>query len=119
MGPGGESVPAFYTAFHYHDLFGGVAAQTVFTQERAENGLGTLVPKASEVPMRVYLDWGIYDPRAPLEGWDTRRDSKRFHTLFLDQGYRPAGGEFHEGGGWPNWRNRTDRWLSALFPLES
>ena len=119
MGPGGESITAFYTAFHHHDTFGAVVAQTVFTAERSETGLGNFVPNSNEVPMRIYLDWGIYDSRAPLEGWDTRRDSKRFHSLFLERGYRPAGGEVHEGAGWPNWRNRADKWLAALFPSGS
>lgn len=117
MGPGGESPTAFYTAFRYPELFGGVAAQTVFTQERAEVAMKDLIKNANEVPMRVYLDWGTYDSRAPLEGWDTRRDSRRWYALFQDHGYRPAGGEVHQGAGWPNWRNRADKWLSALFPM--
>ncbi len=117
MGPGGESVTAFYTAFRYPDIFGGVAAQTMFTFERAEIVLQNLIRTANEVPMRIYLDWGIYDARAPLEGWDTRRDSRRYYSMFQERGYRPAGGEVHQGAGWPNWRNRADRWLSALFPM--
>ncbi len=117
MGPGGESPTAFYTAFRYPELFGGVAAQTVFTQERAEVAFTDLIKNANEVPMRVYLDWGTYDSRAPLEGWDTRRDSRRWYAIFQEHGYRPAGGEVHQGAGWPNWRNRADKWLSALFPL--
>ena len=117
MGPGGESPTAFYTAFRYPELFGGVAAQTVFTQERAEVAFKDLIKNANEVPMRVYVDWGTYDSRAPLEGWDTRRDSRRWYALFQEHGYRPAGGEVHQGAGWPIWRNRADRWLAALFPM--
>ncbi|MCI0614368.1 hypothetical protein L0244_15390, partial [bacterium] len=101
MGPGGESPTAFYTAFRYPELFGGVAAQTVFTQERAEVVFKDLIKNANEVPMRVYIDWGTYDSRAPLEGWDTRRDSRRWYALFQEHGYRPAGGEVHQGAGWP------------------
>lgn len=117
MGPGGESPTAFYTAFRYPELFGGVAAQTVFTQERAEVVFKDLIKNANEVPMRVYVDWGTYDSRAPLEGWDTRRDSRRWYELFQEHGYKPAGGEVHQGAGWPIWRNRADKWLSALFPM--
>jgi outer membrane protein assembly factor BamB len=117
MGPGGEAPTAIYTAFRYPELFGGVAAQTMFTQERAEVAFKDLIKNPNEVPMRVYLDWGIYDSRAPLEGWDTRRESRRWYALFQDHGYRPAGGEVHQGAGWPNWRNRADKWLSALFPM--
>lgn len=117
MGPGGEGPTAVYTAFRYPELFGGLAVQTMFTQERAEAAFKDLIKNANEVPMRVYLDWGIYDSRAPLEGWDTRRESRRWYGIFEDHGYKPAGGEVHQGAGWPNWRNRADRWLSALFPM--
>lgn len=117
MGPGGEGPTAVYTAFRYPELFGGLAIQTMFTQERAEAAFKDLIKNANEVPMRVYLDWGIYDSRSPLEGWDTRRESRRWYGIFEDHGYKPAGGEVHQGAGWPNWRNRADRWLSALFPL--
>jgi enterochelin esterase-like enzyme/outer membrane protein assembly factor BamB len=117
MGPGGEGPTAVYTAFRYPDLFGGLAIQTMFTQERAEAAFKDLIKNANEVPMRVYLDWGIYDSRAPLEGWDTRKESRRWFAIFQDHGYKPAGGEVHQGAGWPNWRNRADRWLSTLFPM--
>jgi len=117
MGSGGDSPTAFYTAFKYPELFGGVAAQTMFTQERAEVVFKDLIINADQTPMRIYLDWGTYDSRSPLEGWDTRRESKRWFALLQDHGYKPAGGEVHQGAGWPNWRNRADKWLSALFPL--
>jgi outer membrane protein assembly factor BamB len=117
MGPGGEGPTAIYTAFRYPELFGGVAVQTMFTQERAEVAFKDIIKNANEVPMRVYLDWGIYDSRAPLEGWDTRKESRRWFEIFQDHGYKPAGGEVHQGAGWPNWRNRADKWLAALFPL--
>jgi hypothetical protein len=43
--------------------------------------------------------------------------NREFNTYLRSKGYYPAGGEVHDGTGWSSWRNRTDKWLAALFPL--
>ena len=39
-------------------------------------------------------------------------------NLLTDRGYTVAGGEVPDGTGWSSWKNRTDRVLQSLFPLE-
>jgi hypothetical protein len=38
--------------------------------------------------------------------------------MLRTNGYVVAGGEILDSFGWGGWRNRTDRLLEALFPLE-
>ena len=42
----------------------------------------------------------------------------RWAQMGLFETYRLAGGEMLDSYGWSGWRNRTDRMLLALFPLE-
>jgi hypothetical protein len=42
--------------------------------------------------------------------------SRKLAAKLRRQGIEVAGGEVHDGTGWPSWRNRTDRLFEALFP---
>jgi outer membrane protein assembly factor BamB len=116
MGAGGDGVTALFMAFGYPSLIGGFATQSAFLQDNVLNPLRKMI-KDSENPMRIYMDWSLYDFRSTTEAWDNGTENKKFYAYLREKGYRPAGGEFHEGAGWPSWRNRTDRLLAALFPL--
>ena len=54
--------------------------------------------------------------RSEFENWDLADLNRRVADFFEERGYSVAGGEIHDGSGWPSWRNRTDVLLKALFP---
>jgi hypothetical protein len=76
------------------------------------------VRSPQEQPLRMYMDWGLYDIRGTREGWDMVKENRELYSYLKDKGYYPAGGEVHDGTGWTSWRNRTDRWLVSLFPIQ-
>jgi enterochelin esterase-like enzyme len=117
MGPLFDGYSAFFAAMQYPNTFGGVAAQSMWIDTRTENSLKELIQTADAQPMRIYLDWGLYDARSNVEGWNLKRDNVEFHEYLRGRGYRPAGGEVHDSYGWAAWRNRTDLWLATLFPI--
>ena len=42
----------------------------------------------------------------------------KLQQYLRDHGYRPVGGEAHDGGGVASWQNRIDDLFVALFPLQ-
>jgi outer membrane protein assembly factor BamB len=119
MGAGFDATSAVYVAFKYPGIFGNVAAQSIYMLDEDEAKIRKLIRTYSEQPLRMYLDWGLYDLHATREGWDTRKSIRNFNAFLLERGYKPAGGEVHDSSGWTSWRNRTDRWLMALFPAKT
>lgn len=75
--------------------------------------------KASlEHPVSIYLEWGRYDMRNPHEAWNIGDANARYAQKLDDMGYDVERHEVNDGTGWSSWKNRTDRLLEALFPLE-
>jgi Putative esterase len=110
---------------------GQAIAQTALTHAELNGKLGLTSPfiispdqlkpflkPAADFPLDVYIDWGKYDTRAPLESWDVARFGSLLTEAFRANGYEPLGGEFHEGSDVPAWRNRTDDLFRALFPAK-
>jgi enterochelin esterase family protein len=117
MGGGYDGFIGLYTTLKFPRVFGNVAIQSI---EMLDEDMKLLVKEfktSSEQPLLFYLDWGLYDMRGTREGWDMNRTNQQVDALMREKGYRPAGGEFHDSYGWGSWRNRTDRWLTALFPM--
>jgi enterochelin esterase-like enzyme len=106
---------AFYIAFENPNLFGAIAAQSMWVMD-VEKELKPLITSPQEKPMRIYMDWGSYDARSKSDGWDLRESNRNFLAFLKEKGYMPSGGETHEGYGWASWRNRNDRVLASLFP---
>ena len=52
-----------------------------------------------------------------MEGLNGPEMGRALARALEENGYEFVGGETHEGGGWPSWRNRTDKMLETLFPL--
>ena len=67
MGFGGFS--AYYTALKTPGLVDKISGQSLFMYTE-EQQLRALVPTAVERPLQLYLEWGKYDARGSLEGWD-------------------------------------------------
>jgi enterochelin esterase-like enzyme len=82
----------------------------------SEDLLRKVAPWASATPLRIYLDWGLYERRATREAWDMGTTNARFAAFLRERGYEPSGGQVPEGSGWASWRNRTDRVFGTLFP---
>lgn len=117
VGGGFSTLDALFITFFNPGLFGSIACQSTFIMQAEKEPLEKVIRSASEQPLRMYMDWGSYDMRATREGWDMVKANREFNAYLRSKGYYPAGGEFHDGSGWSSWRNRTDRWLTALFPL--
>ena len=109
---------AFYATFTHPDVFGRLAMQSIDWDQKAAAENGALIaPASTQLPLRIYLDWGKYDLRSPMEGYNLRRSSEAFARLLEAGGYSFAGGAVNDGAGWASWRNRTDRVFEALFPI--
>ena len=109
---------AFYITFTHPDLFGNLAIQTMSWDQTAQAQDANLVlPASNQLPMRIYLDWGRYDMRSPMEGNDLGKETRSFADLLEARGYAYTGGMVNDGAGWASWKNRTDRVFEALFPI--
>lgn len=117
VGAGWSGFPALLATLGRGDLFGKVAVQSPFLFTREELVLAPLVEGLGEDAPQVYLDWGSYDLRSPQEPWSMVEANRRLAAELRRQGIEVAGGEVHDGTGWPSWRNRTDRLFETLFPL--
>ncbi len=114
-GPGFISV---YASFKYPGVFGNVATQSTGLLTANLNELKEVITEEAEKqPLRVYLDWGKYDLRSPVEAWDIRVENQQLARHIGDKGYKVAGGEAPTGYGWASWRTRTHEILKTFFPL--
>lgn len=116
-GPAG--VEPFSCVFKNPELFGKVAAQSAFAFETATKGLDKLFQAAAGKPIRIYMDWGTYDLRSPLESWNIAEGNRKLLHMLKKNGFAVTGGPVHDGTGWSSWRNRTDDVFQTLFPIES
>ncbi len=107
---------AVYAAATYPELFGKLGLQSVFWEPGYEEENRALLRPAAEQPLTVYLDWGRYDLRSPLEGWDLVAGGRSLAEALREKGHDFTGGEVNAGSGWSSWRTRTDRLLETLFP---
>ena len=119
LGVGFSAQQALYVALTKPEMVRKVSVQSLGAPgERARTLLAQLVQTAAEQPMDFYIDWGLYDVRAPLENWDLRQWNRDLVEVLETGGYTVAGGEVPDGTGWSSWKNRTDRVLRSLFPLD-
>ena len=120
VGGGFAGYTALSLAFQRTDLVEKVGALSpanlVFAGPTA--ALQRLVDAAEGRSMDLYMEWGLYDARAPHENWDLRDAVEDFMDFLVDRGYTVAGGAVPDGTGWSSWKNRTDLVLRSLFPLD-
>jgi len=121
IGSGFFAHRAASVVFRRPAVFGALGLQSVVMLDTnllgsSEELLRKVAPLASQVPLRIYLDWGLYDRRATREAWDMGTTNARFAAFLRERGYKPAGGRVPEGSDWAGWRNRTDRVFATLFP---
>ena len=118
IGNGFQGPDALLTALKMPGMFGAVGSQSLFMLSSDEQFIHDAIKTANEQPLQIYLDWGLYDLRTKRENWDIPEANRRFIRYLRERGYKPAGGETHEHFGWSSWRNRLDRVLVSLFPLQ-
>ena len=118
IGMGHAGQLAFLVAFQLSDLFGKVGGQSLYMLTSQEKLLREVVTSSPKIPLDIYLDWGKYDSRSPLENWDMVVTNRSFAAFLRTCGYQPVAREANEGFGWASWRNRTDRLLATLFPVD-
>ena len=97
-------------------LIGRIAAQSAFIFDAKERELREVLEETDKWAGRVYMDWGTYDLRSPMESWSIADGNMSIFKLLQEKGFAPTGGEVHDGTGWPSWRNRTDVIFQTLFP---
>lgn len=119
IGQGFPAFAAFYSTWKHPGVFSKVSGQSVGLLTAQENELKAIAATASEQPLQFYMDWGRYDIRSPLEGWDIGAANASFTKFLEQQGYACAGGEVNEGFGWASWRNRTDKIFETFFPMKN
>jgi len=112
------AISAADAALEHPDVFGHVAMQSAFTGLGAEHAVFAKLRERAGSSVGFYLDWNRYDERNIDRGWDSAADSRELAALLQDGGYRAEGGEVLDSYGWGGWRNRTDRMLQAMFPVE-
>ena len=116
-GTGRGGFVATFASLRHPDLFGSFAVQSIYWDQTNESEKETVLPQADTLPpYRIYLDWGRYDSRSPIEGNDTRIATERFARALADRGYEYLGGMVNDGAGWASWRNRFDVLFGTLFP---
>ncbi len=117
MGAAWAGFTSFYSTFKFPGVFGKVSSQSAGIWTKEVNELKASMTDVTTQPLEMYIDWGKYDLRSPLEGWDIGDESKRLAEHFKSKGYAPLGGESPTGFGWASWRTRTDKILEAFFPM--
>jgi len=120
VGVGGTSVGALVLGLSEPGFSNRVAVQSIHTIEAGMTPIFQILDGAESVDpsIEIYLEWGSLDLHAFKEGWDTRRLTSDFYADLESRGYNVSGGEVVDSLGWASWRNRTDRVLQTLFPLE-
>lgn len=108
---------AFYTTFKNPEMFGKLGMQTPYWDPDEEKKHGTLISGSSIQMLDIYLDWGKYDLRNALEGWDMGKYVQSFAHILREKGFDFQGGEVNEGFGGTSWSNRTDKVFETLFPI--
>jgi enterochelin esterase-like enzyme len=112
---GFSGLGAIFCTFGHTGTFGKLALQTPFMVDFV--AVDPVLEKAADHPLRIYLDWGKYDLRSPLESWSMVKAGRDLDARLRKLGYKPLGGEAPDGTDWPSWRNRTDALFEAMFPI--
>ncbi len=107
---------SFYATTTHPNVFQKLGLQTMTWEPGYARENAALLVGPERQPLDIYLDWGKYDLRSPMEGANFPKANRTFARVLEEKGYTFTGGEVHEGGYWISWRNRTDKLLETLFP---
>src|SRR4030095_1978594 len=79
VGQAVDAVTAIVAAFAEPGLFGAVGVQSAVLIDVIENAFSREIRTASERPLRVYHDWGLYGHASTREARDLRAANRRFN----------------------------------------
>ncbi len=119
VGMGWSASDAAFCALKLPTQMGHLAIQSLYALTTFDGGVQSLVTNPLDQKLTIYMDWGKYDLRNPVEAWSMADDNRRLFKVFEERGFEPSGGEVNEGSGWASWQARTDRWLSLFFPYQT
>ncbi len=117
MGMSLGGLVAAYAALQHPEDFGRAGVQSLAWFPPLSEQMAALLAADTPATTRFYVDWNRYEWRSEDMGVDMRELNRGFYQGLKDKGYPVAGGEALDGVGWGSWRARTDRVLTALFPL--
>ncbi len=116
VGMGFAGIPALYSAFKHPDVFGKVGARSALLWNPNLDFVMQGVSQADENELQIYLEWGKYDWRSPLENWGVLRTHQKFTSLLQEKGHSPRWAVANDGRGWASFRYRSHKIFEALFP---
>ncbi len=117
VGTGFTGYNAVFCGFANSELIGKIGSESTFMFTSMKKPLMPLIKTAQEQPMDIFLEWGKYDLRSEDEAWDLVQTNRDFVKTLREKGYKPSGGEIHDGTGWSSWRNRTEALFGSIFPM--
>ena len=109
---------ALYATFSRPGTFGKIGVQSIYWDAKEDLVMVPLIHKSEGIPLDIYLDWGAYDLKSPLEGVDIGAASRRVAEILYQSGREFHGGEVNDAFGWGSWKNRLNRVYGTLLPLE-
>ena len=116
MGAGAAAVVAIYATFERPGLFGKLATQSLYMRD-LEDDVHELIASSDGRQLDLYIEWSRHDLKE-YSRIDARAESQAVVKALEKKGYRPVAHEAPGGSGWGGWRQRNDRVLEALFPLD-
>ena len=107
---------ALETGLRFPQVFGHVAAQSVFALSKGEDELLALIDTAPKSAQRFYLDWGRYDPHRRSDELDVPGVTRKLRERLAARGFATEGREWNDGSATPFWTARVAPALRAMFP---
>ena len=100
----------------YPNVFGNVAAQSLFPLSAGDQELLALIDRTPKTAQRFYVDWGRFDPRRRADRLDVPGFSARVRDRLAAKGFTVEGREWNDGSTVNYWSARAVgavRWLLA------
>ena len=120
VGMGPYALAALTATFQNPGVFGRLGIQSFYGIEQEMQDLTEAVGElsSSELPLRIYLEWGKWDLFSALEAADVRNSGRWLDTFLSQRGWQVIGGEMPDSTDFASWNNRTDLLLETLFPID-
>ena len=106
---------AVETGLLHPEVFGRVAAQSLFPLSSGDPELLALIQRVRPGDQRFHVDWGRYDPRRESDQLDVPGFSRRVRESLAARGFPVSGGETADGSTVLYWSSRAVRALAGLL----
>lgn len=109
---------AISAALERSDVFGKAAMLSPHLGHGVHGAISESIRAGKGKGAALYLDWNRFDEQNRDRGHSFGQQARTLANELRAGGYAFTGGEMLDSGGWGGWRNRSDRFLRALFPLD-